>query len=176
MPFKMKRNSGFTLVELLIGMSVSMILLMGVIMGYASIKGVIQSSKNIENAQEVLRFSTQTFTRSLKQARHVIIHHPGHLETKQAANTVACDGSRPTAAYTETYSHSGVHLQCDIGGHLQTILTGLQDIAFERTNNLVSITVTPQAQHGESAGIGAASPVKIDIALTGIILAKATGG
>ena len=176
MPFKNKKYVGFTLVELLVGMAVSMILIMGSIMGYSSIKGVIQSSKNIENAQEVLRFSTETFTRSLKQAKHVTISHIGQIETKQAANTVACDGSRPTAPYTETFSRNGMHLQCNISGHLQTIMTGLHDIAFVRTENLVSITVTPLAQDGEVAGVGAAAPVQIDIALTGIILTKATGG
>ena len=164
------------MIELLVGMSISTILIMGMIMSYISIKGVIQSSKNLENAQEVLRFSTHTFTRSLKQAEQVTIAHSGQLVIKQAANTVACDGSRPTVDYTEKYSRNGMSLQCDTGGAPQTILIGLEDIVFERRNNLVTVTVTPQAQNGESAGIGAAAPVQIDIALTGIILIKATGG
>lgn len=176
MRFKRSNQAGFTLVELLIGLLISMTLIMGVIMAYSSINGVMLSSKNIENAQEVLRFSAQTFTRSLKQAKQITINHPSQLDVKQAANTIACDGSRPVAVYTEKYSHNGVNLLCDIGSTPQIILTGLQSIKFERTNDLVSITVTPQAQAGESAGIGASAPVQIDIALTGIILIKATGG
>ncbi|MCK8044265.1 prepilin-type N-terminal cleavage/methylation domain-containing protein [Shewanella sp. 1CM18E] len=168
-------QQGFTLVELLIALLISTTLIMGVSLAYTSINSVILSSKNIENAQEVLRFSAQTFTRSLKQASIVTINSPTELHVSQAANTIACDGSRPIAPYTEKYSLSGVNLLCDIGANPQTILTGVQNIQFTRADDLVSITITPQAQQGEPAGVGAAAPMQIDIALTGIILTKTTG-
>ncbi|MCL1139010.1 PilW family protein [Shewanella pneumatophori] len=173
---KTSTQQGFTLVELLIALLISTTLIMGVSLAYTSINSVILSSKNIENAQEVLRFSAQTFTRSLKQASIVTINTPTELDVSQAANTIACDGSRPIAPYTEKYSLNGVNLLCDIGANPQTILTGVQNIQFTRVNDLVSITITPQAQQGEPAGVGAAAPMQIDIALTGIILTKATRG
>ena len=169
-------QTGFTIIELLIALLISTTLILGVSMAYTSINTVILSSKNIENAQEVLRFSAQTFTRSLKQTSLVTINSPTELHVSQAANTIACDGSRPIVAYIEKYSLNGINLVCDIGANPQTILTGVEDILFTRTGNLVSITVTPKAQLGEPAGIGAAAPMQIDIALTGIILTKATGG
>ncbi|GIU49998.1 hypothetical protein TUM4438_34800 [Shewanella sairae] len=170
------KKQGFTIVEILIALLISMTLILGVSLAYTSINSVILSSKNIENAQEVLRFSTQTFTRSLKQANIVSITSPTELDVNQAANTIACDGSRPIAPYTEKYSLNGVNLLCDIDANPQTILTGVQNIQFTRVDDLVSITITPQAQQGEPAGVGPAAPMQIDIALTGIILTKATGG
>lgn len=173
--FKIHKHKGYTLVELMIALLVACILIMGVSLAYSSIKGLILSSKNIENAQEVLRFTAQTFTRSLKQTSGGIIVSANQITIPQDPNSIACNGTRPIANYNETYSLNGNKLECDIGNGAEPILTGVQNISFAQNNKLVSIIVTPQAQQGEPAGVGAARPMTINVALTRVILEEAVG-
>jgi len=171
----LKKQKGYTLVELMIALLVGCILIMGVSLAYSSIKSLILSSKNIENAQEVLRFTAQTFTRSLKQTSGGIIVAANQITIPQDSNSIACNGSRPIANYNEIYSLNGNNLECDIGNGAEPILAGVQDISFAQNNKLVSITVTPQAQQGEPDGVGAARPMTINVALTRVILEEAMG-
>jgi len=173
--FNMKKHKGYTLVELMIALLVGSILIMGVSLAYSSIKDLILSSKNIENAQEVIRFTAQTFTRSLKQTSGDIVVAANQITIPQNVNSIACNGTRPIANYSETYSLNGNKLECDIGNGAEPILTGVESIAFALNNRLVSITVTPQAQQGEPDGIGAARPMTINVALTRVILENAVG-
>ena len=46
-----KNQQGFTLIELMIALVISMILMAGVTTLYSTIKGVIQTSKNIEKPE-----------------------------------------------------------------------------------------------------------------------------
>jgi len=62
-----KNNKGFTLIELMIALVIGGILILGITSTYSSIDGTIQTSKDLENAQEVIRYTSQVFTRSLKQ-------------------------------------------------------------------------------------------------------------
>ncbi|KGJ88152.1 prepilin-type N-terminal cleavage/methylation domain-containing protein [Thalassotalea sp. ND16A] len=175
---KYNKAMGYTLIELLIALFVSTILVLGIGGAYTSISGLSAVSQNLQNAQEVLRYSTQTFTRSLKQTPALPVTTASQLTITQEANTIACNGVVQIAAYTEVYSLNGNNLRCEIdlgGAGPQTILTGVEDIAFALNNNLVSITVTPQAQAGEPAGIGPAAPLTIDVALSLIILQSALG-
>jgi len=173
--FKIKKQTGYTLVELMIALLVGTILIMGISLAYSSIKGLILSSKNIENAQEVIRFTAQTFTRSLKQTPGNIDVTLNQITIPQSLNTISCNGTRPIADYNEIYSLNGNNLQCDIGDGAQTILTGVANINFAINNRLVSITVTPEAQQGEPDGVGAARAMIINVALTRIILENAMG-
>ncbi|PAJ71983.1 hypothetical protein CJF42_23630 [Pseudoalteromonas sp. NBT06-2] len=81
-----KKESGYTLVELMIALLVGCILIMGISLAYSSIKSLILSSKNLENAQEVLRFIAQTFTRSLKQTQGGVIVTIDQITIPQSAN------------------------------------------------------------------------------------------
>jgi len=173
--FNIKMQKGYSLVELMIALLVGCILIMGISLAYSSIKGLILSSKNIENAQEVLRFTAQTFTRSLKQTSGGIVVTVNQITIPQDLNSIACNGTRPIANYSETYSLNGNKLECDIGNGAEPILTGVESIAFALNNRLVSITVTPQAQQGEPDGVGAARAMTINVALTRVILENAVG-
>ena len=63
----MKRaHLGFTLVELMVALAVGSFLIAGVGLSYATIKGTVSATKELENAQEVIRFTSQVLTRSLK--------------------------------------------------------------------------------------------------------------
>jgi len=171
---KHKKQQGFSLVEIMVALALSSVLVFGVASVYVSIKSVVLTSKNIENAQEVLRFSALTFTRSLKQTSIKPTVAANQLSVVQRANTVACTGALQGADYTEVYTLNGINLQCDIGAGAQTILTGVQAISFSIVRNLVSITVTPKAQPGEPDGVGPTAPQVIDVALSLVILKKAS--
>ena len=61
------KTKGFTLVELMIALAISGFLLLGVVGTYSSIHGTVTASKELENSQEVIRYSARVFSRSLKQ-------------------------------------------------------------------------------------------------------------
>lgn len=185
-----KNQQGFTLIELMIALVISMILMAGVTTLYSTIKGVIQTSKNIENGLEVIRFTSQVFTRSLKQTFTIPTISAGgtQISLDQSANTIACNGTSPVLDYTEIYTKvaDDITLTCaltiPIGGVAadpQIILTRIEDISFSwltnqaGDNRVVRITVTPEAQPGEPDGEGPAAAMDIDIALTRTILTNA---
>lgn len=174
----LRTQTGFTLIELLITLLISSVLMLGISTAYSSVSGLIYTSKNLENAQEVLRFSADMFSLSLKQTHTVTDVTDSTLTVEQYANAYACDGSQPSADFTETFSfdETNHHLKCDIGDGANTILTGVESISFSRAgdteaNQLISITVQPLALNGETA----TEEIQIDIALSGIILANAMG-
>ena len=184
-----KNQTGYTLIELLVALLLGTVLVLGISSGYSAISGVIQTSKNIENAQEVLRYSAEVFTRSLKQtaadptSNGAILSSTSQavLTVAQSANTITCDGYGRSFDYTETYSLDNHRLKCEVtdssgaGSGAQTILSGIESITYSRSGNLISVLVQPQAQQGETLGVGAAMAVKIDIALSSIIITNATG-
>lgn len=172
----MKYNmQGFSLVELMIALLISTVLMIGVSSAYSSIRGLVNTSKNLENAQEVIRFTADVFTRSLKQTEGPVTIAGGgtQITIPQNANSIACDGNRTIGViYDEVYSHNGINLRCDTGqgDGARIILTGIRAIRFNQVGNLVEITVTPKAQLGEPDDEGAAKAIQIDIALTGVML------
>lgn len=165
-----KKQAGYSLIELMIAMVISLTLMMGISTAYTSIKSLTLSTKNIENAQEVIRFSSRTFTRSLRQATQLPVGYPTTLGVTQEAGSISCLGTRPAANYVETYSLQGEQLQCDIGSGAETILTGVENIQFSINGKLVTVSVTPKAQEGNPNGEGPAKQINIDIALGSIIL------
>ncbi|MDP2560265.1 PilW family protein [Psychrobium sp. 1_MG-2023] len=169
-----QKMSGFTLVELLIAMFLSTLIVTGLSMSYVTVKSMVSISKNLENAQEVLRFSSQIYSTSLKQTSLIPTVGPDSIVVSQEANSTACDGLVKAVAYTETFTLDGNNLTCDLGAGPITILTGIDAIAFAINGRLVTITVTPLATGGEPSGQGANAPFTIDVALTRVILTNAT--
>lgn len=177
---KLPLQTGYTLVEMLIAVLISTLLMLGISTAYSSITGLVNTGKNLENAQEVLRYCSEVFTRSLKQTSENVTLTSTVLSINQEANSIACDGSKPMGNYTEVYVVNANNLTCDIGSGPKNILTGVKSITFElstvsASEKLISIIVEPQALHGESSGIGANKPVQIDIALSELILINALG-
>ena len=64
-----KHTKGFSLVELMVALAAGAFLLAGISLSYSAIKGTIQVSKELENAQEVLRYTSKVFNRSIKQTQ-----------------------------------------------------------------------------------------------------------
>ena len=178
----MKYNKGFTLVELMIALVISSFVLLGITSTYSSIQGSIQVSKDLENAQEVIRYSSQVFTRSLKQT----ISSPTiSLDTKsvtviQPANTRSCFGTIVGVDYQETFTFVSPNLSCstqDSAGNPLVantiILTGINDFSaqYNNANELFSFVIEPTVLP-ENFVVGGVPGIRIDVALTSRILAN----
>lgn len=170
-----KSSQGYSLIELLVAMLLSGALITGVSMAYVTITDLVKTNKNLENAQEVIRFTSEVFTRSLKQTSSTptLNSSSALLTVNHDANAIACNGTRPSSDFDERYTLENNQLKCDIGSGAQTILTGVENISFSQTQQVVSITVQPEAQQGETTGVGPASSIQIDVALSEIILMNA---
>ncbi|MBU2892690.1 prepilin-type N-terminal cleavage/methylation domain-containing protein [Colwellia sp. D2M02] len=165
-----RATRGFTLVELMIALAISGILLLGVVGTYSSISATIQASQELENAQEVIRYSGTVFTRSLKQVEStasVNVTNAGNtLTVSLPANATSCLGTNPVAAFIEMYDFVAPNLTCSINGAPEIrLLTGMADMNFSTNGDLVSIQVTPLVLRADFGG-----SVNIDVALTTAIL------
>lgn len=166
-----KLNRGFTLVELMIAVAISLFVVIGITGTYSTIQATIQASKELENAQEVIRYSSKVFTRSLKQTMQVPdVSVAKQLSVQQDANVTSCIGVAPVAAYQETYTFNALAsvLNCRIDdGDDIPILQGITDITYALTANktLLTIVVQPSVLPDNFGG-----DVRIDIALTSRIL------
>lgn len=147
--------------------------MVGVSLAYSSITGLVNTSKNLENSQEVIRYSSEVFTRSLKQTLEpVVVTGVDQLTVLQNAGATTCSGQQKAAAFTEVFTLDGDKLKCSIDAAVPiTILTGIETMTFGLTaNQLFSVTVKPLPLSGE-----ATNAIKIDIALSGRILINVLG-
>lgn len=170
------RQKGYSLIEIMIALIIGSFLIVGVSTVYSSIDSVSKTSKNLEQAQEVLRYSSQIFHRSLKQTTtNPIIANVNQLTITQSTGAIACNGQVPNIApaitYTEVYTLNGINLECDVNGvGPEVLLTGVDKISYVLNDNLVEITITPK---GLPANFGGS--IQIDVSLSGIILVNALG-
>jgi len=175
----MKKNiEGFTLVELMISLVISSFILLGITGTYSSLSASIEVSKDLENAQEVIRYSSQVFTRSLKQTEVLpIVAVAQQLTVVQPANVTPCTGEdAPAVAFTEVYTFDALTfvLSCRIntGANANVdidLLSGINNITYTLDGNLMTITVEPTLLPQNFVD----GEVNIDIALTNLILRAA---
>ncbi|MBU77779.1 prepilin-type N-terminal cleavage/methylation domain-containing protein [Pseudoalteromonas sp. MEBiC 03607] len=169
----MKRGKGFSLVELMVALAAGAFLLAGVSLSYSAIKSTIAVSKELENAQEVIRFTSKVFTRSIKQTQltPIVSADNSTITITQPSGVIACDGSITTSQVTEIYRLNGNDLLCSLNGAVaERLLTGIEALSFSLSGDLVTISVKPRdlpTQFGQG--------INIDIALTNAILLKAYG-
>lgn len=168
-----QQQSGYTLLEMLIAMTVGLFLLAGVAMSYSAIKSTVRMTQELSDAQEVIRYTSQVFTRSAKQtiSEPTVSADGLTIQFEQFANVLSCQGTTPTADYTETYTLSNGFLTCDIGNGAARLLKGIDSINFTFNNFLVVIVVKP-LDIPSHFGAG----LQIDIATTQLILIKAFEG
>ncbi len=125
---------GFTLVELMIGLVLTSLLLLGVGMTFASIRVSLQSVSQLNNAQEVLRATHQMLSRSLRSAQTVSLN--GNELTVQQANPqnnqTDCQGMlRPAGAFTESYRLEDGQLICQVNNEpAQVLVSGVAALQF----------------------------------------------
>lgn len=172
----LKKEQGFTLIELMIALVIGSFLILGISATYSAISASIQTSKDLENAQEVIRYSSQSFTRSLKQTSAVNVVSTVEMRVQQSANTSSCLGTTVAQAYQETFTFVQPDLFCSIqdsaGADLvgtTRLLTGINSLVFiDSGNDLITIRVLPDFLPSNFPNTG----LDIDIALNAVIFAK----
>tara|TARA_B110000014_G_C20105512_1_gene581218 strand:- start:501 stop:1127 length:627 start_codon:yes stop_codon:yes gene_type:complete len=171
-------SKGFTLIELMVAMALGAFIILGVIGTYSSISASSQVTKELENAQEVIRYSSQVFTRSLKQTTVPLTFANGNqtITVTQKANSRSCLGTLINVDYNETFTFSKPNLSCQISNLAGVeiaantiLLTGIADFQSALVGNLFTLSVTPTALPLNFGTNG----VRIDIALTTKIMREA---
>lgn len=167
---------GYTLIELLVAMAAGLFLLSGVAMSYTAIKSTVVASKELSHAQEVIRYTSQVMTRSIKQTHEEPKpeNNKAALRVHQKALQLACDGSVPAADYSELYTLTNGYLTCDIGAGPVQLLRGIEALSFDQVGILTSIKVKPtgmpkQLENGTLSDNG----IQIDIAANRLVLNQA---
>ncbi|MEC8326364.1 MAG: prepilin-type N-terminal cleavage/methylation domain-containing protein [Pseudomonadota bacterium] len=168
----MRLQRGFTLVELMISLAISAFLMSGIAFAYSALSQSVDTSKELENAQEVLRYSSEVFTRSLKQTKTTPNTPNANtiVVQQETLGSTACNSSKPAVPFSETFTLVDNQLRCRVNaGDEEVLLTGLQDISYRINGNLVEVTVTPENLNVDMLANG----FRIDIALSGKILEEA---
>jgi prepilin-type N-terminal cleavage/methylation domain-containing protein len=180
------RTKGFTLVELMIALAISGFLLLGVVGTYSSIQDTIATSKELENSQEVIRYSAHVFSRSLKQTKvaatptSTLLAPDGTpifnvLTVTLPPLSTSCKGEPLNDGGTEIFIFDNLRntLTCNVNdtGRVD-LLTGIDSMQFIENpfGTMVTVQVYPTdlSDHNNFP-----EPINIDIALTSVILAAA---
>jgi len=165
------RQIGFTLVELMVAMVIGLFILSGVGLIYSSISQTSDSAKKIELNLEIIRFSSEIFSKTLKQTNELPSVAPqSQLTVKHSAGLYSCAGTKETSNFEEQYSVVDGFLVCEINGSGTQIklLKGVDVITFSLNNMLLRIEVEAPTLPDYLSG-----KFSFDIALSSIILADA---
>ncbi|KAF7768906.1 hypothetical protein PCIT_a3428 [Pseudoalteromonas citrea] len=168
---------GYTLLELMVAMAAGMFLLAGVSMSYSAIKSTIVVTQELSHAQEVVRYTSQVFTRSIKQTNDLpIVDNSGiALRVLQVSGTLSCHGDTPAFDYTEYYTLVSGFLVCTVtpqaggDGVSVNLLKGVQALSFSTSHQgrLARITITP-----DNVPALFKNGIDIDIAVTRLIVSE----
>lgn len=165
-------HKGFTLVELMVALAVSSFLMAGITFVYIALSESVDTSKELENAQEVLRYSSEVFTRSLKQTKSLptIPNATSLVVQQETEGATACNSTKPAVPFSETFTLVNSQLRCQVNAEAeQVLLTGLEGISYRLNGDLVEITLTPESLNVDMLANG----FQIDVALSGKILEEA---
>lgn len=106
------RQQGFTLIELLVALAIGAMLLMGIGSSIAAITQAQNLTRDYEQIQETLRFTTSLISRSLRTAVELTndmandaatTNSQFSVERTAEAGRLACNGEEPDANFYETY-------------------------------------------------------------------------
>lgn len=122
-----KLQQGFTLIELLVALAIGALLLAGLASSMAAITQAQNLTRDYEQVQETLRFTTNLISRSLRTADELVNDAANHAATTNnqlsvkrvgAADRLACNGEVPDAdvEFYETYFQPANtnHLACRV--------------------------------------------------------------
>ncbi len=145
-------KQGFTLVELMVAMTLTVILIGGVASVYITLKQTSTQVNQLENAQEILRNAHQVFYRSTLRTNGITASATS-VTFNQAANSLACDGTSPDIDFTELYYLENTNLICRITALNQqdiVLMTNLTGITFSLSTDttigptILSVIIAPE--------------------------------
>ena len=131
------RQQGFSMLEMMLGMLLSMILLGGVVSTLLASQQTYLHKQRLDRDQEVLRFVMTRLTTSIRQAQLVgeesdagllLLHADGGNEVRNCLGQLQPFGT----AYSERFRPDAGGLRCNAQGLIQ----GVADILFEYGSDL----------------------------------------
>ncbi|RBW44079.1 hypothetical protein DS885_12255 [Psychromonas sp. B3M02] len=164
--YKMKQT-GFSLTELMIAMALSLLIVLGIATVFSSLKETSTYSQQLENTQEVLRFSNSIFARAIHRADEMddksytgsdgntykqldLTFNLDNLDTGETYTS--CLGNDMSSQYYESYRLTDGELMCaeyttdgldDASKVFTAIGTNIDTLTFAITDNLLTVTITP---------------------------------
>lgn len=186
-PLDFKGQRAFTLLELMLAVTLTSLLMLGVGGAYITIKGTATQVDALENTQEVLKGLHDTLSYATKRASSVELLSATEIQLSymnESGSQLACDGSSQLNTFTESFSLTNNQLQCRINNSAPNIvlLTGIEQLSFTvqqsasaNINALLTVVVTPVGLPENYRVAGHATPaVRLDFAFKSIILQWAT--
>lgn len=139
------KQTGFSLVELIIAMLISLILVFACSSLYSTLKSSIKLAQDLSTSQESLRGSFYLLSRSIRQAQSFIIVSGGTklttiYGTKPAGIDIYnCLGKNIVSGNTDTYRSDGDYLYCHDGNDEEKIALGVTKLEFEDASTSAAI-------------------------------------
>ncbi|ABM04939.1 Type IV pili fiber-building block protein [Psychromonas ingrahamii 37] len=153
---KKAQQVGFSLIELLVAMVISLTLIFACTALYSSLKGSMTTAQSLATAQESLRGTFYLMSRSVYQADSVSINGANDELTvtynpPPTGQIYSCLGNAIASAATDTYSSDGTGLYCDddgigTGSAAELIALDIQSLNFttisDASGTVNGLTVT----------------------------------
>ncbi|MFQ3175862.1 MAG: prepilin-type N-terminal cleavage/methylation domain-containing protein [Psychromonas sp.] len=138
---KKTQQAGFSLLELLVAMVVSLMLIFACTTLYSSLKISMTTAQELGKTQESLRGAFYLMSRSVYQAESVTISGAGDqlrvtYNPPLTGDIYGCLGKPiSTAGRTDTYSSNGAGLFCDDGSGAELIALDIKNLNFTKIND-----------------------------------------
>lgn len=174
-----RAQNGFTLMELLIAMLLGLVLVLACTSVYGSLKGTLNTTRSLSEAQESLRGAFNLLTRSIRQSDSISLSTlNGFGELLVTYNNIAagdqvvsCLGNTRINGTSDRFYSDGAGLYCDDGIGNQLIALNVENFKLQAVGTegvKVSIKVTGMPDTMGSDGI------TFTVALRQKILARIT--
>ncbi|WP_354623902.1 prepilin-type N-terminal cleavage/methylation domain-containing protein [Psychromonas sp. MME2] len=134
------KQVGFTLIELMVAMTISLSLVFACTTLYGSLKNSINIAQNLSNAQESLRGAFYLLSRSVHQAQGININGVNtanqelvvtYGEPQSGGILYGCLGNSMVSGSSDTYYSDGAGLYCDDGSGAQLITLDVERLRFD---------------------------------------------
>ena len=155
------RQSGFSLIELMISMVLGLVIVLGTASFYSTLRGTILEANRLERAQESLRIVSQIIGRSLHQGEVVTVTTPHSLTVTygsiQPGDVVlSCLGRSRANGQSDTFTFENNNVLCNDGGvgGAQVIATNIASLSMSANGSYgVNIILTPMDMPSALGGI-----------------------
>ena len=155
------RQSGFSLIELMISMVLGLVIVLGTASFYSTLRGTILEANRLERAQESLRIVSQIIGRSLHQGEVVTVTTPHSLTVTygsiQPGDVVlSCLGRSRANGQSDTFTFENNNVLCNDGGvgGTQVIATNIASLSMSANGSYgVNIILTPMDMPSALGGI-----------------------
>lgn len=139
----MRSQSGFTLIELMVAMTLSLFLIGGLLAVFVSNQQTFRLKNQLDIAQDNFRFVTSTIPRFVRQGTGILdTSRSGDDETDAsidlefARGGTDCVGGAIDSAmtYAISYNSDNKTIQCDVNGASHTLMRNVEDLYIEFGN------------------------------------------